>query len=256
MCGLSHYIEAEGIATAGISLVREHTEKMRPPRALWVPFPLGRPFGAPGEPDFQIDVLRALLRVFEAPSGPVIVDYPDDAPAMAPDDEPWACALPLPPLDPATTAAGQLTQALLTEVNFLLPWYGESKRRRGRTLFGLSGLTVDDASAIAAFLAAYAAGETPSLPGGLNGALPAAIRPLVDDMRTLYLEAGYEQPAALRPTAQELNAWFYRQTRLGDVLYRIRDRIAADAPTDSQGRPINVAIIPNAFRQRPPAAHP
>jgi hypothetical protein len=36
-----------------ISLVREHTEKINPPRALWVPFELGRPVGPPDEPAFQ-----------------------------------------------------------------------------------------------------------------------------------------------------------------------------------------------------------
>jgi D-proline reductase (dithiol) PrdB len=46
---LAHFIEDEGIATTGISLVREHTAGYRPPRFLWVPFPLGRPFGACGK---------------------------------------------------------------------------------------------------------------------------------------------------------------------------------------------------------------
>ena len=41
---------------------------------------LGRPFGAPNAPDFQRSVLRALLALFERPSGPVLEDFPDDAP--------------------------------------------------------------------------------------------------------------------------------------------------------------------------------
>jgi hypothetical protein len=56
---LAHYIEDEGIPTTGVSLVREHSAGYRPPRFLWVPFPLGRPFGAPGAPGFQHRVLRA-----------------------------------------------------------------------------------------------------------------------------------------------------------------------------------------------------
>ena len=44
--------------TTSISLIRENTVLIRPPRALWVPFPLGRPFGAPHAPDFQHRVLR------------------------------------------------------------------------------------------------------------------------------------------------------------------------------------------------------
>ena len=61
MSALGHYLESEGLATASISLIRLHTEKIRPPRALWVPFELGRPLGVPDDPAFQTRVLRALL---------------------------------------------------------------------------------------------------------------------------------------------------------------------------------------------------
>ena len=61
MSALAHYFEEEGLATTAIALVRHHAERIRPPRALWVPFELGRPLGAPDEPDFQKRVLRAAL---------------------------------------------------------------------------------------------------------------------------------------------------------------------------------------------------
>ena len=32
MGGLAHYIEDEGVPTTQISLIREHTEKIKPPR--------------------------------------------------------------------------------------------------------------------------------------------------------------------------------------------------------------------------------
>ena len=66
--------------------MREHTEAIHPPRALWVPFILGRPFGVPGDSAFQRRVLVAALRLLEAPAGPVLADYPEDAPP--PGDEP------------------------------------------------------------------------------------------------------------------------------------------------------------------------
>jgi len=59
---LGHYLEEEGIATVGISLIRPQTENTKPPRALWVPFELGRPFGSPNDPRFQRRVLLAALR--------------------------------------------------------------------------------------------------------------------------------------------------------------------------------------------------
>jgi hypothetical protein len=77
---LGHFIEEGGIATTAISLIREHTEAIKPPRALWVPFDLGRPFAVPHDAAFQRRVLLAVLQLLEAPSGPVLADYPEPAP--------------------------------------------------------------------------------------------------------------------------------------------------------------------------------
>ncbi len=65
MSALGHYIEEEGIATVAVSLIRPQTENTRPPRALWVPFELGRPFGPPNDPVFQKRVILAALRMLE-----------------------------------------------------------------------------------------------------------------------------------------------------------------------------------------------
>ncbi|PPR23423.1 MAG: hypothetical protein CFH39_00667 [Alphaproteobacteria bacterium MarineAlpha10_Bin2] len=66
MGGLAHYLEEEGLATTQISLIRLHSEKTRPPRALWVPFELGRPFGPPNDVPFQRRVLMATLELLQA----------------------------------------------------------------------------------------------------------------------------------------------------------------------------------------------
>ena len=66
-----------GISTTSISLVREHTEKVKPPRALWVPFPFGHAFGRPNDPELQHRVLRAALDLLEEPVGPVLRELPD-----------------------------------------------------------------------------------------------------------------------------------------------------------------------------------
>jgi len=60
---LGHYLEEAGIATVAISLIRPQTEHTKPPRALWVPFELGRPFGPPNDPPFQRRVILAALRL-------------------------------------------------------------------------------------------------------------------------------------------------------------------------------------------------
>lgn len=40
-------IEQIGIPTAGISLVREYTEKVKPPRTIYLRWPFGHPLGEP-----------------------------------------------------------------------------------------------------------------------------------------------------------------------------------------------------------------
>ena len=59
--------------------MREHTEKIKPPRALFVPFPFGHAFGRPDDAALQARVLRSVLDLLDAPSGPVLRDFPDDA---------------------------------------------------------------------------------------------------------------------------------------------------------------------------------
>ena len=44
-----------------VALVRLHAEKVRPPRALWVPYELGRPFGEPGNAELQRQILAEAL---------------------------------------------------------------------------------------------------------------------------------------------------------------------------------------------------
>lgn len=61
-------IERRGIATVAVQLLREVAEKVRPPRALWVPFPHGFPLGRPGDPALQRRVIDAALRLLEDPT--------------------------------------------------------------------------------------------------------------------------------------------------------------------------------------------
>jgi hypothetical protein len=83
---LSYYLERDGIMTEGISLVRENSQSMQPPRALWVSLPLvGRP---PGDTEFQHRVIDAALSLLTAEMGPVLVDYPEDAPTVSVDNTP------------------------------------------------------------------------------------------------------------------------------------------------------------------------
>ena len=91
MSALSYFLEDEGIATTGISLVREHTMQMLPPRSLWVPFPLGRPLGVPNNTAFQHEVIAAAWRLLDVVQGPVLEDFAIDAPPSAEPEQNWSC---------------------------------------------------------------------------------------------------------------------------------------------------------------------
>jgi hypothetical protein len=71
-------IERHGIATVAIQLLREVAERVRPPRALWVPFPHGYPLGKPGNPSLQRAVIEAALALLGDASlrPPLLRDFP------------------------------------------------------------------------------------------------------------------------------------------------------------------------------------
>ena len=58
-------VESAGIATISISLSREITQKVCPPRAVFTGLPLGHPLGFPGQASLQLRVLRLLLKQLE-----------------------------------------------------------------------------------------------------------------------------------------------------------------------------------------------
>jgi len=70
-------LEKEGIPTVSISLLKEVTRKVKPPRVLFVDKPLGYPLGAPFDSDEQRKILKTALRLFEIKTLPVIEDYKD-----------------------------------------------------------------------------------------------------------------------------------------------------------------------------------
>jgi hypothetical protein len=210
--GLGHYLEQEGIPTTQISLVREHTELIRPPRALWVPFDLGRPFGAPDEPTFQRRVLRAALDLFACDSGPVLSDFPDDAPEAG-EIEGWACPvnLPAPPAD-----SGDRARLLADEVRATRPWHDLWRERNGRSTVGVSGLDIE---AAAAFMAAFLTTAHPPL--AREGVSASALLKLaVEDVKAFYLEAAMAQPGAASHKA--IADWFWGGTVAARVMLALR----------------------------------
>jgi len=69
-------LEQHGIATVCIALVRSIAERVRPPRALAVPFRFGAPLGEANDEAGQIAVMCTALRLLREPGPPpVLRDY-------------------------------------------------------------------------------------------------------------------------------------------------------------------------------------
>ncbi len=63
-------IETAGIPTVSISILKEITEQVRPPRAVFLPWPLGHPMGEPGHAAQQRRVLLDALGLLESARSP------------------------------------------------------------------------------------------------------------------------------------------------------------------------------------------
>lgn len=205
---IAHVLEAAGLVTVGLGLIRGQAERLRPPRMLYCPFPLGRPLGKPNDPGFQRRVLDAAFALLDEPAGPVLVDFPEaveDASA-----EPLSCPLPpreRPELPPAVDEALGLRSA-----------YDRNRRAAGRTLVGRAVDADGIPRAVDAFVR-IAAGE-PWKEIGLDG------HPLLwaRDVTSYYEEAA----AALVdhvPAARSAESWLYGKTKTGEVLKRARARL-------------------------------
>lgn len=68
-------IEYAGITTVSISLLREITRRIRPPRALFVPFPFGYPLGEPDNPNLQTRIMRAAFALLPRTDVPVLENF-------------------------------------------------------------------------------------------------------------------------------------------------------------------------------------
>jgi hypothetical protein len=217
--GLGHYLERKGIATAGISLIRLHTEKIRPPRALWVPFELGRPLGVPDDPAFQARVLQAMLDLFGEPIGPVLIDYPEDAPGSGSEDmEGLACPMRF---DAPAAEDETLEMAVLREISELQPWYDLARERRQRTTVGVTGLEIED---VACTLTSWLTTSPPS--DDVNGQSPAAMLKLaVEDLKAFYLEAAAGQPQGDAIGSKQLADWFWEETSAAKLFLALRARL-------------------------------
>lgn len=83
-------VEEAGITTLTMSVGRDITERVRPPRACFVNYPMGNEIGRPGDVDTQRAIVGAAFESISAMSEPgTIIDLPFELVARSPIGGPW-----------------------------------------------------------------------------------------------------------------------------------------------------------------------
>lgn len=266
-------IEKAGITTVSISLVKEFTQKVRPPRALWVPFPFGRPLGAPGNVSIQRKVLRTTLALAARDDGPILEELPLEAHEEKLDakyqalgrkcgpkgcnldemlgEEPGAAGA-----DPVETPYGGNLRAVLDEIyGMALAHRKYREKRNGRTAVGASGRSPYDMEDVARTIDDFIHGRPITAPPkARNAAAPAPsesllVRLSIDDLKAYYMEARVETVASSDLADASLtNDWFWLETWAGRMIIAARDRFVE--VTDRSKDPnwiVARAIVPRGY---------
>ena len=205
--------------TTQVSLIRLHTEIMKPPRALWVSFELGRPLGAPNDPPFQRRVLIAALKLLEAESGPLLEDFPEDAPASKDRLDTLACPVSFAQEEVNLTETEQLCAEFKREMAMMRPWYDMAVKKRERTTMGVSGLDMDT---IGDFICSFLEGSIPENPRK-DISLPYTLNLATDDLKAYYFEGITSQPGQESPSSKVVSDWFWGETVAAKIFLAIKD---------------------------------
>ena len=218
MSVLARVFEAAGLTTVAIALVREHAERVRPPRALWVPFYFGYALGKPDAAAFQHQVISAALGMLDAPRGPVLADYPDEAGPIGMPQSSEVAASTNGDTDRTLDAAGEITA--------LRGYYERWQDQRGHTAVGVTGIPQRRFRGIIRFLEAYAESDDADMderPADVS--VPQFARYCADDLKAFC----YEARMAQRPNDSEpdIHRWFWGETAVGTLIDSITQRLNA-----------------------------
>ena len=216
---LARAIEETGLPTVCIALVREHAERVKPPRTLWVPFPFGFALGNPDDPPFQQKALSAALSLLSENDTPVLAEFPDDADAP-------------PVLLQASAAQAQAANRDGDPANEVTALRGYYERwvdeHEGRTMVGLSGVPQRQFRGLVRAMQAFASGDDTAFAGIAPEDVPPArfVRLASDDLKAFYMEARFSQRPQDRD--DELQRWFWSETAMGSLIAAIASRLTHD----------------------------
>jgi hypothetical protein len=210
---IARVLEERGLSTIALSLVREHSVRIKAPRTVWVPFPFGISVGHRNDVREQRAVLDLAFSTLAADEGPVLLDF------VAADRPERAAPL---------QASGVEVQAQAHAIDFIAEV--EAARDRLQPKIGLSRVDPKDYGALARWLQRYAAGEESDFPGRpADVELLPFIRFAVEDLRVMYaLDRMHAHPDE---SSDDRQLWLLGATAFGIFLRTLRDYLeASDDP--------------------------
>jgi AraC-like DNA-binding protein len=220
VCVLARVFEEAGLTTLTIAMVREHAEKVKAPRVLFVPFPFGYALGKPNDPQLQHRVIGAAIDLLQREQGPVLEDFPEEeapeALVQASGVQQMAAEAQRDPADEVTTLRA-----------FYERWLED---HGGRTTVGLCGIPQRRWRGVVRFLESYSRGEDADMrERPAHVPVPQFIRYCVDDLKAFYYEARMAQRA--NASESELHRWFWGETAMAQLIRAVAQRMnASDDP--------------------------
>jgi hypothetical protein len=220
VCVLARVFEEAGLTTLTIAMVREHAEKVKAPRVLFVPFPFGYTLGKPNDPQLQHRVIGAAIDLLQREQGPVLEDFPEEeapeALVQASGVQQMAAEAERDPADEVTTLRA-----------FYERWLEDHS---GRTTVGLCGIPQRRWRGVVRFLESYSRGEDADIrERPAHVPVPQFIRYCVDDLKAFYYEARMSQRANV--SESELHRWFWGETAMAQLIRAVAQRMnASDDP--------------------------
>ena len=236
---LAHFFESYGFSTVLVGFVKEHIQAIKPPRALWLNFPMGRPFGKPNDPEYQIKVIRAAFSLFNVASGPVLHDFPEVIPVK---NGRMGYALPV-ELVMKKSQIGDvdiMLQEVKKEIDNMKSDYNKALANRGRTTVGASQMKINE---FADYIATFVKGNIPQSPRKGLGSVPQ-LKLVVEDLQAYYTET-----ITYRDNIDDfeiLGTWFWEKTKAGKMILAL-EAVSLESDNKILRQIVNMSLITPRF---------
>jgi hypothetical protein len=186
-----------------------------PPRAMTVPFPLGRPLGVPNDAEFQHRLLSAALKLLQESGSPVFENYEEDAPDVGETEDTWVCPVSF----AVASEEVSLETAVLDEMALLQPWYDKGRESKATTV-GVSSLELAEA---VRFVASFLAEEPPEHSPVAGVRVADLLKYAVEDIKAFYNEAAANQPGSA--SVKEMEDWYWGESSAGKLVREVKQTL-------------------------------